>query len=126
MLEIKLHGVSIGGRVYPSKRNSDHYIYYEVMVSTGNLSNEKFAETYAWAIHKSEIYKERKCCEIHPKRPAGYNSRQKILLEKDMSSILKVNHCLDYYPQVDKDFRILMVKEISKEEAIKINQIKLC
>lgn len=122
MSKIKLHGVGIGGKeVYSSKVNPNHYFYYKVTVLISKLSNKKFAETYVWAVHKNELEKEEKYCKLHPIRPADYKSRQKVLLEKDISKILKVNHCLDYYPEVNEDFRILMVEEISKEEAIKFN-----
>ena len=123
MTRVKLYSVGVGGReVYSLEGDPDYYIYYKVMVSTGKLSNNNFAETYAWAIHKNEIKLEKEYCKIHPIRPGDYESRQKVLLEKDMSKILKVNHGLDYYPEINEDFSILMVKEISKEEAIKLNK----
>jgi len=123
MTKIKLHKVGISGEeVYSNEENLDNYIYYMVTVSTFKFSDKKFSETYAWAIHKKEIQLEKEYCKIHPTRPGDYKSRQKVLVEKDMSEILKVNHELDYYPVANEDFRILMVEEISKEEAIKINQ----
>ena len=123
MTRIKLHSVGVGGKeVYSLERDPDYYIYYKVMVSTFKFSDKNFAETYAWAIHKNEIKLEKEYCKIHPIRPGDYKSRQKVLVEKDMSKILKVNHGLDYYPKANKDFKILMFEEISKEEAIKINK----